>query len=149
MKFLRKKCEREFLQFSHCDFLHCITYDGVEITEYYCHHFSEKFRESNDLLKNFTLNWFDEKNLNGSEFPVCIMHRVEVTENSYLRKNLWKKRFNAQGKVLRIISRNILLVSEIEFALRFFYIVYCASKATVENNEKFTAMQIIFFVKSI
>ena len=35
-------------------------------------------------------------------------------------------------------------MSEIEFALRFFYIVYCASKATVENNEKFTAMQIIF-----
>ena len=33
-------------------------------------HFWQKFREINFLLKNFTLNWFDEKNFHGSEFLV-------------------------------------------------------------------------------
>ena len=32
--------------------------------------FSKKFRESNVLLKYFTLNWFDEKILFGNEFLV-------------------------------------------------------------------------------
>ena len=36
----------------------------VEITEFYCHAtvFSQKFRQINVLLKNFTVNWFDGKN---------------------------------------------------------------------------------------
>ena len=35
-----------------------------------CTIFSEKIREINVLLKNFNLNWFDEKKLHGSEFHV-------------------------------------------------------------------------------
>ena len=32
--------------------------------------FSQKFRQINGLLKNFTVNWFDGKNLRGREFLV-------------------------------------------------------------------------------
>ena len=34
---------------------------SVEITEFYCHHFSKKIRESNFLLKSFTLNDLTKK----------------------------------------------------------------------------------------
>ena len=42
----------------------------VEISEFYCQGFSQKFRQSNVLLKNFTINWFDGKKFvwHGSEF---------------------------------------------------------------------------------
>ena len=41
--------------------------------------FSQKFREINFLLKNFTLSWFDEKKLDGSEFlvfPHCVFDEI-------------------------------------------------------------------------
>ena len=43
----------------------------LETTEAECYvlsHFFEKFRQIDVLLKNFTLNRFDGKNLRGSEF---------------------------------------------------------------------------------
>ena len=45
-------------------FIHSAIVHSVEITEFYCHGFSQKFRQINVLLlKNITVNWFDEKKL--------------------------------------------------------------------------------------
>ena len=41
--------------------LHNCAQHTVEITEFYFHGLSQKFRQINDLLKNFTINWFDGK----------------------------------------------------------------------------------------
>ena len=38
----------------------------------YCHSFSQIFRQINVVLKNFTINWFDEKTLLGRKFLVFI-----------------------------------------------------------------------------
>ena len=54
--------------------------------------FSQKFRESNFLQKNFTLNWFDEKNLHGREFlvfPHCVA--VMLKFQNYNLTRFWKK----------------------------------------------------------
>ena len=61
--------------------------------------FSQKFRESTGLLKNFTLNWFDEKNLHGSEFFVfphcaqCGKTKNLVSPRKYPKKfrQIWWK----------------------------------------------------------
>ena len=54
-------------------------FQSMEITEFYCHHafFSQKFRDINLLLKNFTLNWFDD-----SEFLVfnTVSYSVKITQ---------------------------------------------------------------------
>jgi len=41
---------------------HIVAHHSVEITKFYCYHFSQKFREINFLRKNFTPSWFDKKN---------------------------------------------------------------------------------------
>ena len=60
----------------------CNTVHSVEITEFYCHYFFlQNFRENDIFLQNFTLNWFDERILHGSEFlvfPQCAQHSVEI-----------------------------------------------------------------------
>ena len=65
----------------------------VKITEFYCHLFSQKFRESNLLLKIFTLNWFDEKNsawLLMSRFCTAVIFSVNLhaftIDSSHIRK---------------------------------------------------------------
>ena len=69
---------------------------SVEITESYCNatFFSQNFRENNFLLMNFTLNWFDEKNLHGSEFFVF---PVWQSTTSKCRFFFWH--FNAQNVI--------------------------------------------------
>ena len=66
--------------------------------------FSQKFRKSNFLLKNSTLNWFDEKNcmaVNFSffhtvflELPHCAHCVTEIlSHNSFMTKISWNQRF--------------------------------------------------------
>ena len=66
MEFLPKNRGSEIPKFHQCDghsvekreilvFLHCVMHT-VEIMEFYCHDYFEKFRQINVLLKNFTIN---------------------------------------------------------------------------------------------
>ena len=67
----------------------------MEITEFYWHVVSWKFREINVLRKNFPINCFDGKNLRGSEFPHRIVS-VEITEilsHTFFSKNFVKATF--------------------------------------------------------
>ena len=58
--------------------------------------FLQKFCQINVLLENFTINWFDVKNLTGSEFlvfPHCAMQIVERRElYSHLKNISWNRR---------------------------------------------------------
>ena len=72
---------------------------SVEITEYYCHHFFAKI-----LWKNFTLNWFDEKKLRGSEFLVfpqqcdaITMFLQKFRQINVLPKNFTINRFDGKN----------------------------------------------------
>ena len=65
-KFLSKKSVRERLSIITTLWLSTVW----KLRNFTATIFSQKFRESNFLLINFTINWFDEKNLYGSEFLV-------------------------------------------------------------------------------
>ena len=72
----------------------------VEITEFYC--MSRFFRKNSVnspfLLKNFTVNWFDGKNLYGREFFLfstvqCDSHQDKIRENDLVLKGLISRNF--------------------------------------------------------
>ena len=71
-KFLPKMPDRELRLFSHWNAVWKLRNFTATIL-------SQKFREINFLLKNFTLNWLDEKNLYGSEFLVFLHTLCERT----------------------------------------------------------------------
>ena len=59
--------------------------------------FSQKFREINFLLKNFTLSWFDEKKLDGSEFlvfPHCVPVISTLRKRDHAQKFPWNQLFS-------------------------------------------------------
>ena len=65
----------------------------LENTEFYSTFFLIKFRQINVLLKNFTLNWFDGKNL----------HSVKNTRffsRAFLAKISWNQQFYYVKKLL-------------------------------------------------
>ena len=62
-RFLPKKRTNMYVHFRYLNKL-------WELRNFTANIFSQKFREINFLLKNFTLNWFDEKNFHGNEFLV-------------------------------------------------------------------------------
>jgi len=66
----------------------------VEITEFYCHDFSQKFRQINVLLKNFTKIGLTQKNLCGSEFLVF--------PHSVAKSRLWQNDSFLRSKICKI-----------------------------------------------
>ena len=73
-----------------------------EITEVYCHDFSQKFRQINVLQKNFTLNWFDGKKIEvRATVPQCGKMR-----NSFSPKIFCEIKSLLTSLVKPLISRN-------------------------------------------
>ena len=78
---------------------HTVLLHSVDISEFYCHGFLQKFRQINVLLKNFTINWFDGNNLRGSEFLFYVVYQTpfmklwfhEIFVNSWKLKPLFSK----------------------------------------------------------
>ena len=71
---------------AHCTVTLCLLCTVWKLRKFTATIFSQKFRESNFLQKNFTLNWFDEKKLYGREFlvfPHCVVEITFLTENSW------------------------------------------------------------------
>ena len=70
------------------------TLHSVEITESYCHAtvFSQIFRQINVLLKNFTVNWFDEKFTLTQNFFRQINYLVILLVKSLFSRNFCQKR---------------------------------------------------------
>ena len=64
---------------------------SVEFTEFYCH--MPCHSQINDLLNNFTLSWFDEKNLRGSKISRFSTTQLLCTY-AFLLKKLLKNWFH-------------------------------------------------------
>ena len=62
--------------------------------------FSQIFRQINVLLKNFTINWFDGKNLHGSESLVFPHYDVHITVwklREFSLTHFWQKFRESNG----------------------------------------------------
>ena len=86
-------------------------FHSVKIREFYCHlsMFSQNFRESNFLLNNFTLNWFDEKEFKWRwicrffTFSDCIPRKLSST---CLWQNYVKLTYFFKSKIILVLPRS-------------------------------------------
>ena len=95
------------MQTPQCDCATCkLQNHSMEITEFYCLSFFANLPSINVLLKNFTVNQFDVKNLHGSEFLVFSHSKNFSLINQFEQKIRELNDFNKEV-AKELISRNI------------------------------------------
>ena len=84
-----------------------------------CHDFVAKFPSHQILLKNSTLNWFDEKKLRGSEF-----HSAHQVWESTIKRDHTQK-IREIDSLVTTLTKTLIWRKNVDFSVKIVIAFYC------------------------